>query len=327
MRPVGKIAEDNRRVFRFLTPLVILLAMIMVLIPEYLARQPGAIGWVQADLPGSLVGQNYWDLRNQGRVGEIPAIERLCHDCPVFVSRVANRAGAYQPPSPLLFFIFLAVALTHQIVLTAFVLWVALKNAFLFMELSKALPRSGTDGLRFDPDNATLVFALLGSSVFLLQAIANLGKGTYFFTGSPDVRWIGQPATLAATVAIIIFTIFWPTALFVLLTVRARAAALARLALEQENLEKKLRHSLRSDKQDLEDELEGLRKRREIIKKQSLLPLRNRTFRRLVVASLVFLIIVPIAIEWLDLPGGSSAGSLVLRKVNNFSCSLCGNAN
>jgi hypothetical protein len=123
------------------------------------------------------------------------------------------------------------------------------------------------------------------------------------------------------------FTIFWPTVLFILLTVRARAAALARLAIEQENLEKKLRVSPRSAKQDLEDELEGLRERRETIKRQSLLPLRNRTFRRLVVVSLAFLIIVPIAVAWLDLPGGSSAGSMVLRKVNNFSCSLCGNPN
>ena len=345
VRPHEKIAEHNRRIFRFLTPAVLLVAILLVLIPEYLARQNGAIGWVQADLPSSLIGQNYWDLRNQGRVGEIPAVERLCHDCPVLVSRVANRAGAYRPPSSPLFFSFLFVALTHQIILIFFIIWVAFKNAFLFMVLSKALPRSGTDGLRFDPDfedtldyrvglgqldnayNATLVFALLGSSVFLLQAIANLGKGTYFFTGNPDLQWIGQPATLAVTVAIIMFTIFWPTALFVLLTVRARAAALARLAVEQEDLEKKLRISPRSAKQDLEDQLEGLRERRETIKRQSLLPLRNRTFRRLVVVSLVFLIIVPVAVAWLDLPSGSSAGSLVLRKVDNFACSLCGNSN
>jgi hypothetical protein len=129
------------------------------------------------------------------------------------------------------------------------------------------------------------------------------------------------------TVAIIMFTIFWPTVLFVLLTVRARAAALARLAIEQQDLEKKLRVSPRSTRQDLEDQLEGLRDRREIIKRQSLLPLRNRTFRRLVVVSLVFLIIVPIAVAWLDLPGGTSTGSQILRKINNFTCSLCGNSN
>jgi len=328
-----------------LTPAVIVLAALLVLIPEYFARQHGATGWVQADLPASLVGQNYWDLRDHGRVGEIPAVERLCRGCPIVVTRVTNHSGSYSTPSPPLFFTFLAVALSHQITLIVFIIWVALKNAFLFMELSKALPSTRADGLRLDPDfedtndyrlglgqldnayNATLVFALLGSSVFLLQGLANLGKGTYFFTGNPNLLWVGQLATLAVTVAIIMFTIFWPTVLFILLTVRARAAALARLAIEQENLEKKLRLSPRSDKRDLEYELEGLRERRETIKRQSLLPLRNRTFRRLVVASLVFLIIVPVAVAWLDLQSGTGPGSLVLRKINNFSCSLCGNSN
>ena len=344
-RPIEEIAEHNRRVFRFLTPAVILLAILVVLIPEYFARQHGAIGWVQADLPATLVAQNYWDLRDQGRVGEIPAVERLCRECPILVTRVTNRAGAYSTPSRPLFFAFLAIALSHQIALIFFIIWIALKNAFLFVELSKALPGTRADGLRLDPDfedtndyrlglgqldnayNATLVFVLLGSSVFLLQALANLGKGTYFFTGNPNLQWLGQVATLAVTVAMIMFTIFWPTVLFILLTVRARAAALARLAIEQENLEKKLRLSPRSAKRDLEDELEVLRERRETIKRQSLLPLRNRTFRRLVVLSLVFLIIVPIAVGWLDLPGNSGAGSLILRKINNFTCSLCGNSN
>jgi len=344
-RPIEKIAEHNRRVFRFLTPAVVLVAIAVVLIPEYLARQNGAIGWVQADLPGSLVAQNYWDLRDQGRVGEIPAVERLCRNCPIVVTHVTNSAGVYSVPSRPLFFIFLAVALSHQISLIFFIIWVALKNGFLFVELSKALPDTRADGLRLYPDfedtndyrlglgqldnayNATLVFALLGSSVFLLQGLANVGKGTYFFTGNPNLLWVGQLATLGVTVAIIMFTIFWPTVLFVLLTVRARAAALARLAIEQQDLEKKLRVSPRSTRRDLEDQLDGLRERREIIKRQSLLPLRNRTFRRLVVVSLVFLIIVPIAVAWLDLPGGTSTGSLFLRKINNFSCSLCGNSN
>ena len=338
--PLDCIARYNRRVFHWLTPLIVLFAIGVVLVPDLLYRDRNVFGWAQADNAAHIEGLDYRDLRRQGRSGEIPSLERLCSDCPVNVVSVVNHHNGLSQPSPVAFDSFLAFALGEQVLLTAFLAWIAFKFVFLFGVLSRALLRTDAAGLRLEPDfqdsldrrfglgqidnlyNAVLVLVLLASIAFFLQAVANLGKGTYFFSARPGIQSIGQLFVLLAIMGMIVLVLFFPTVTFLLLIVRARSKELARLSAEMRKHKGNLDAPGPASNLESGEQVRRLRERFEIAKQQTLLPFGNRVFRRLLLVSVLLLVILPVAVA--SLPGSPTVRSI--GKVNDFLCGVCGNS-
>ena len=105
--PLERIAARNRQNFKYVTPVIVLLAVCFVTVPEIAFRRDHAFGWVQADLAGEQVSKSYDDLRRAGKVGALPSLAGLCEGCSIRVAGVFNDSKGFQPPSPVWFAIFL----------------------------------------------------------------------------------------------------------------------------------------------------------------------------------------------------------------------------
>ncbi|MCC6695637.1 MAG: serine/threonine protein kinase, partial [Candidatus Hydrogenedentes bacterium] len=131
-QPLSRVAEKNRRWFRILTPFALFAAACLVLIPEMGMREKNAFGWVQADMAETYLNVDYDQLRSDKKVGDLHSVRALCPICPVRVTHVSNRFSGYRQPSKVLFGVFLAFALAHQVILSAFVNFLAFKVVFFF---------------------------------------------------------------------------------------------------------------------------------------------------------------------------------------------------
>jgi len=342
--PLRRLADRNRRVFRFLSPLIVVVVVGFVLIPEVVFRQSHAFGWVQADSANQPVGATYDDLKRAGQIGELPSLANLCDGCTMRVVAVYNRSGSFRPPSRLWFTIFLISALGHQIAFTSFIAWVVFKFFFFFTFLSSALLGGGAADVRLVPDledkddyrfglgwldnvyYAILMLTAAGSIGSLLQVSANASKGTYFFGGDPALALIGQPVVLLTVLVVLVVLVATPLGVFLFLTIRAVDEELSRLSAARKNLESQ-RASARSAeaRERLQSEIDLLRERRDTAKKQSLLPIRQPMFVGLIAVNLLLLLLIPLAADWLGGTGRTN-GTRLWRSMNDSICAACGNS-
>ena len=314
--PVARVAAHNRAIFSIATPVIIVLAIAFVAVPELVFRRDHAFGWVQADFSDQFVGASYGSLHDAGKIGELEAVAALCPGCPVHVSAVFNRRDRFAPPARAAFAVFLAVTLGHQMVLAAFLLWIGGKVLFFFWLLSTALLGGGRHGVRLAPDfqdeddfrfglgrldnvyYAIVVLSMVGSLGLWLQAIANISKGTYLLAGDPVPALFGQAVLLLATLALLGVLLLTPAGVFVFLTIRVVDEELARLSGLRRDLESRLAAARSIDEREqLRAELVAIGRQRLTAKKQSLLPLRRPVFLLLLATSLVMLLVLPRTVQ------------------------------
>jgi Protein kinase domain len=341
--PLERIAARNRRTFRYVTPVIIALAVCFVTVPEIAFRGDHAFGWVQADLAGEQVSKTYDDLRRAGKVGTLPSVAGLCEGCSIRVAGVFNGSNGFQPPSPVWFAIFLAAALTHQIALVSFLWWIFAKILFFFGLLSTALLGGAKHGLRLTPDfqdtddyrfglgrldnvyYTMLVFVAVGSIGLFLQAAANVSKGTYFLAGDPAPALFGQAVLLLGTLGLLALLLLTPVCVFLLLTIKTVDEELARLSVTRKSLEARLSEEDSVDeRRRLQLDLDRIRARRETARRQSLLPIRQPAFLALLAASLLMLIVLPLSIQWFSRPAPTTGDGR--QTVRDAVCAACGNA-
>ena len=341
--PVESIATRNRRYFKYVTPIIVLLAACFVLVPELGFRRDHAFGWVQADLAGEQATKSYDELRRAGKVGELPALTALCDGCAIHVAAVFNKSTGFQPPSPIGFGVFLALALTHQIAFIGFLWWIAAKILFFFGLLSTALLGGAKEGLRLVPDfqdtddyrfglgrldnvyYTILVFTAVGSFGVFLQVAANVSKGTYFLAGDPAPALFGQAVLLLGTLALLAVLLLTPIGVFLFLTIKAVDEELARLSAARRSLEARLSEAQSMEERDrLRLDIEQTRDRRAIAKKQSLLPIRQPAFLALLAASLLMLVALPLSVQWFN--SATRAPSAGRQTISDTVCAVCGNA-
>ena len=340
-RPLATLAAANRRVFRYITPTLTILAFAFVAIPELVYRRDHAFGWVQADLAGSYMGATYQRLRKEERIGQLPPVESLCTGCQVRVSAVSNGPDGFAVLPPLPFAIFLALALGHQVVFAAFTWWIAAKILFFFWILSTALFGGAGHGLRLsldfqDTDDyrfglgrmdnvyyAILWLIVIGAVGLFLQTVANVMKGTYFFGGDPAPALFGQVVSLLGIVALLLVVLATPVCVFLFLHIKAVDQELARLSAMRRNLEVRLESGRSAqDSNQIRTELGHIVSRRQTVKKQSLLPFRQPMFLALLSVSILMLLALPLGIGWVGASGDSISGSHLFRTAI---CAMTGN--
>jgi hypothetical protein len=332
------VAGINRRYFRVITPALLVGAIPFVLVAEVVFRHSNAFGWVQADLPGQFVGVHESTLVQEGKTTPLDTIHQRCPGCELRVERVSNRADGFYPPSRPWFILFLTWALTHEILFSAFLWFIAAKLIFFFWLLSRALLGSHNDGVRLAPDLedrhdarfglgrldnvyfATLVFLLICAVGQLCQLIANIHKGTNFFRGNAAVALVGQPLVVSAMTVLVVIVVLVPLGVFALLTIRVVERERARLAAMQRQLQVRLldapfpeaRARIAIDIQDLQD-------RRRVIDQQRLLPTGRPIFWWLLGTIVALLVLAPPVIA-------SSVGWELVQAMNERICAACGNA-
>jgi len=338
--PLSRVAATNRVVFRAVTPTIAVLALLFVAVPELVHRLDHAFGWVQADQTGNYIGALYEDLKRGGRIGDVPSLATLCDGCPVRVAAVFNQTDAFRPPTSSWFLAFLVLALSHQVVFTAFASWIAAKALFFFWMLSSALTGRASHGLRLVPDFAdtddfrfglgrmdnvyyAILWAItLGGVGLSLQAAANVTKGTYFLGGDPSPALFGQAVTWLALLTVFAVALLTPVCVFLFLNVRAVDGEMARLSGVRRALEAQLRDAPRPEEQErLRAELNDVTVRRANARKQTLLPIRRPSFVALLVVCVLWLLALPLSIRALgqaEHPDGNAISELV--------CTMSGNS-
>jgi hypothetical protein len=338
-QPLDLISSRNQRAFRYLTPAILLLALAFVVIPEGVFRRDHAFGWVQADLAAEQLSRSYEALKNEGKIGNTQILH--CEGCDLRVTRVYNDANGSQV-SRYWFTAFLSFALGHQIALVAFLMWVVAKILFFFGLLSTSLLTEGRRGLRLTPDfydtddfrfglgrldnvyYTILMLVAVAALGLFLQAAANVAKGTYYFAGDPAPALFGQPVLLIGTLCLLGILLMTPVGVFLLLTIKAVDAEFGRLSEERRSLEASIRDAGSADERGrLGLELERLRERRAIVRKQRLLPLRSPTFVAMLGVVLVMLLAFPYALRWLSSPARVADGGS--RSLVETVCAACGN--
>jgi hypothetical protein len=337
-----RIARLNRQYFKYVTPVVILVSVCFVAIPELMFRGDHAFGWAQADIAGDQVSKSYEDLRRDGKIGELSPVTALCEGCSIRVAAVANDASGFQPPPPLWFAIFLAGALTHQIVLVSFIWWIIAKVLFFFGLLSTALVGHAKHALRLEPDfhdtddyrfglgrldnvyYAILVLILLGSLGLFLQLAANVSKGTYLLTGDPAPALFGQVVLLLGTLGLLVVLVLTPVCVFMFLTIKAVDEELMQLSDARKSLESRLAETQSVDEvQRLRVELALIRERRETAGRQRLLPIKQPAFLVLLGTSLMVLVLLPPSVAWFRHP--PSPAAIDRPSISDAVCAASGN--
>jgi hypothetical protein len=339
-KPLERIADVNRRWFRFGTPAIIAFAFLLILVPEVVYRHQNALGWVQADLPAAYVGTSYDDLRRSGRIGEVAAIA-ACDACDVRIASVANSTDGFQQPG-WLFDAFLLSALGHEVAFSCLVIWLAFKILFFFGLLSSAILGRARHGLRmvpnlFDKDDyrfglgrldnvyyAILLLTAIGAAAHYLQIVANIEKGTYFFSGNTAVALAGQAVAFLSVLILLGLIVLTPIGVFLFLTIRAVEEELGRLAGVRRRLEEQSASARsRDERERLQLEIAQLAERRDVARRQSLLPIRRPLFVALLATNVTLLFVLPLASS-LSRPPGQTSSSVWQRAVSVV-CAVCGN--
>jgi hypothetical protein len=332
------LAALNRRYFRWITPAILLSAIPFVLVPEVLFRASNAFGWVQADLAPRFVGMEETALANAGTITPLDSLREQCPGCELRVERVVNRGNRFHPPSRVWFTLFLATALTYEIVFAAFLWFISAKFVFFFWLLSRALLGTQRDGIRLVPDLedrqdarfglarldnvyfATLTLLFLGALGWLAQLAANVHKGTNFFRGNAAIPLVGQPLLVLAVVGLTLILILVPLGIFGLLTIRIVDRERGRLSTLERQLQGRLHAAgFREARARIDAELNDVRERRQVLDRQRLLPTARPVFWWLLLATALALLAGPAAVA-------GPKGSGVVRAVGEALCAACGNA-
>jgi serine/threonine protein kinase len=320
------IHRANRRLFRLVTPALVVLAAVGVVVPEYVASPRPIFGWVDALHIRDYRGASLRALEANKQVGAVPAIDALCAGaagCDIRIVDVAGGHGAgdarrWRIP----FALFLFVGLGQQAVFGAFGLWIVAKIVFLFAILARALV-GRRNGLRIRLDfedtemrfglgaldavyNAILTMVLIASTVFLLQRISNVAKGTSFFGGMATLSFISQLGLFLFSLLPLAVVLVVPIAVFMILVETQVGRAIAAVERERVLLKRDFGGDTpRRQKILLERAEDKLRHRRDRIRSQRPWPRRNSVYRLLLAACVAMLVVLPFTIEY-----GASSGAL-----------------
>jgi tRNA A-37 threonylcarbamoyl transferase component Bud32 len=340
VRVSTRIGQINRRLFQVLAVPIIVIAFGHVYWVEVVNRDSNAFGWVQADLAGGTLDKTFEELRQQGVVGDVPALSHLCPGCIPKVVNVRNTGNEYLRPEGGLFIAFLTLALLHEAFFSLVAIWVAAKIVFVFSLLTIAAMRESGSGIRLKPDFddrddyrfglgrldgvyiTTFVLTALGALGFWSQKLANFGKGTYFLDGNAVAPLIGQLATVLLVVALLALLLVVPFVASLFLSVQSIATALAANSHQRKEIESELRSAKTAlERDELARALDGLKRQRETVNAQSVLPT-----RRWAVTSLMLfnfgLILVPIAGSFFPLL--RTVGDWIWNSYVELLCAACG---
>lgn len=150
--PIDIISTINRRLFKWITPIICIIAFSVVIVGEWASRDRLALGWVQADHVYRLarrVQSNHnespltiQDLEKEGANGLLPSADRLCmlqgvksSDCKIFINRVQGGTTDEQRG---IFLAFLTWSLLLQASFISFAVWAVSKILLLFLLLTEA---------------------------------------------------------------------------------------------------------------------------------------------------------------------------------------------
>lgn len=313
--PLAIIARLNRRFFRITLPLFALFALVVVGVPEYRGLSRVAFGWVQALYVRDHVGKQLEKLPGKAEV--LPRLRRE-RGCVVTVASVEGGHGSVDRAQWLApFAAFLAVALGLQMVFIVIVLWLAAKIIFLFVLLIRLLnpaPRDdATLRLRLDFEdeqrrfglgaldavhNAFLMMIVLLAATFLLTRLANVPKGTSFFSAQPGWELIGQALLLLVGLSALALLLIGPVVISMRLLETAVIEHLKKLDRQEASLKRELAAARDEQaRQELQAALRALLARRELAQQQRAWPRRNSFHRRALLVTFGLLLALPIGIE------------------------------
>jgi serine/threonine protein kinase len=339
------IAERNRRWFRALTPVILLLSFCAVYIPEFASGPGPAFGWVGALSVKDYEGVSIRELQARKRIGLIPAMATLCAtgatECDVRVARVTGGHGAtdreqwFYP-----FLVFVIVALGLQVVFGAFAGWIAAKILFLFGILTHALLNRSGWGLKIVLDfgdsemrfglgafdvvhNMVLLLTFVFSVEFMLQMLTNVAKGTSFFTGMAGRPLVSQLAAFVVSLLPLLLILFAPMVVFMILIETEVGRTIESIERERASLRKSLGGATPPhQKASIERAEEHLRRRRDLVRRQRPWPRKNAAYRSLFVATVCMLAILPFTIEYMSVTGGLSLISNAFARFSEILCWL-----
>jgi hypothetical protein len=234
------------------------------------------------------------------------------------------------------FLIFVAIALGLQIAFIVFVLWLAAKIMFLFVLLCHALldrPRQTFKiTLDFEDEkkrfglsaldmihNALLTMVFCASIVVILQRIANVAKGTSFFSGGASPSVAGQALLFLISLFALTLLLVLPVLIFIRLIETAVGRYLERIDEEEARLRKALARAT-SDlpDQNLRKALRTLEYKRELVQQQRPWPRENLAYRRLMMANIILLLVL-----LSNSYAGAFENAIFSSKARAFSDRLC----
>ena len=214
---------------------------------------------------------------------------------------------------------FLTVALGIQMVFIVFALWIGAKIVFLFVLLTRSLLNHPKQRLRIQLDfedekcrfglsdldmiyNSYLTMVVLVSAVFLLSRVANVPKGTSFFSGMSGWLLVGQVLLFVFGLLALALLTVGPVAIGARLLETAVSRHLKKIAQEGDTIKRQIaRQQDQHTKLELQVLLRSLQERRELVSQQRPWPRKNSLYRKKLLASFTLLFILPIWIEALAL--------------------------
>ncbi|MBS1808672.1 MAG: serine/threonine protein kinase [Acidobacteria bacterium] len=343
--PFEVISQYNSRLFRITAPLFIIFALTEVGIPEYLGRHQVAFGWVQSLNIKNIQGATYSKLLADHRVGEIPQLKQIEQKYPGCEIRIDEVIGGHgiedQDAWRTKFRLFLVIALGLQMAFICFALWLAAKIVFLFVLLIRLLLNRPNQQLliklKFDDKNhqfglsgfsqlynSFLAMILMIAIVFLLGIIANVPKGTSFFGGHAGWLLIGQGLLIGIGFLALTLITIGPVLIFTQLLTSAVRHKVDEIELEESRLEREIRSEKNSDKRSLlESEFSQLQRDKSLAQSQRPWPQKNSLYRRLLLASILLLFVLPIVIEHFGLLENGHPVSALILGLAKFLRSLC----
>src|SRR5262249_47786349 len=189
------------------------------------------------------------------------------------------------------------------------------KLVFLFVLLIRLLLNRPNQRIRIEPDfedenrqfglrgldlvyNSFLTMVVLSSSAFLLARLANIPKGSSFFSGAAGWELIGQALLFVIPFLTLALLIAGPVVVGARLLQTVVEEHLKKIDAELEALKREIagQRDLRI-KHELQAELRSLQMRRELAQQQRPWPRKNSLYRRLLLASFPLLLILPTGIE------------------------------
>jgi serine/threonine protein kinase len=347
-RPLAIIARHNRKLCGIAIPIIVVFVVTLVAVPEYRGLHRVAFGWVQALYVGGHEGATVRPLQDQDNRDQrisLPRIEKLLKSnlgCAVRILKVERgRGGRDRGDLAIPFAIFLAVALGIQMVFLVFVLLIAVKLVFLFVLLIRSLLNGPNQRIRLELDfedenrqfglsgldmiyNSFLTMIALQSSTFLLARLANIPKGSSFFSGAAGWELVGQAVLVVITSLALALLIAGPVVVGARLLQTVVEEHLKKIDAELKALKSEIarQRDLRT-KQELQEELRSLQMARELAQQQRPWPRKNSLYRRLLLVSFLLLFILPIGIEAFGLLEGGWPLIHLMDSLAKFLYDLC----
>jgi Zn-dependent protease with chaperone function len=159
--------------------------------------------------------------------------------------------------------------------------------------------------------------------VFLLQRITNVAKGTSFFGGMAGLPLVSQLGTFVSPLLVLIVIIVLPMLLFMMLIETEVGRAIGAIERERAALKREgLAESSPARRESLRERDESLRRRRHLVRQQRPWPRRNAVYRTLLVACVLFLVVLPFTIEFVDLADRLPSVSRGIARLSEILCWL-----